>query len=168
MKQALYGYSLSRNDDMKLFTIGFSKRSAKDFFSTLKEANVQKLIDVRRRNTSHLCGFTKKHDLKFFLEECFGIAYEHIPAFAPSEQLLTDYLKQIKNRKYDAKAWHDYVRRFQIEVLSKPIVERFRKSTEKFNTVCLLCSEEKPEHCHRRLLAEHFKKHMPDVEIVHL
>jgi uncharacterized protein (DUF488 family) len=84
---------------MKLCTIGFSKRSAKDFFSTLKEANVQKLIDVRRRNTSHLCGFAKKPDLKFFLEECFGIVYEHIPEFAPSEQLLTDYFKQIRTKQ---------------------------------------------------------------------
>lgn len=168
MKQALYGYSESWNSDIKLFTIGFSKRSAKDFFSILKEADVQKLIDVRRRNTSHLCGFAKKPDLQFFLEECFGIAYEHIPEFAPSEQLLTDYLKQIKNRKYDTIAWHDYVQRFQNEVLSKPIVDRFKRSIGNFDTVCLLCSEREPEHCHRRLLAEHFKKHMPGIETIHL
>ena len=153
---------------MKLYTIGFSKCSAKDFFSNLKEASVQKLIDVRRRNTSHLCGFTKKSDLKFFLEECFGIAYEHIPEFAPSEELLTDYLKQLGKKKYDNRAWHDYVQRFQNEVLSKPIAGRFKKSTENFNGICLLCSEKEPDYCHRRLLAEHFKKHMPDVEIVHL
>ncbi len=153
---------------MKLYTIGFSKCSAKDFFSNLKEANVQKLIDVRRRNTSHLCGFTKKPDLKFFLEECFGIAYEHIPEFAPSEELLTDYLKQLGKKKYDDRAWHDYVQRFQNEVLSKPIVGRFKKSIENFSSTCLLCSEKEPDYCHRRLLAEHFKKHVPDIEIVHL
>ena len=69
---------------------------------------------------------------------------------------------------YAPTAWHDYVRRFQNEVLSKPIVERFKKSIENFDTVCLLCSEREPEHCHRRLLAEHFKKHMPSIETVHL
>ena len=153
---------------MKLCTIGFSKCSAKDFFSNLKEANVQKLIDVRRRNTSHLCGFTEKQDLKFFLEECFGIAYEHIPELAPSEELLTDYLKQLGKKKYDNRAWHDYVQRFQNEVLSKPIAGRFKKSTENFNSICLLCSEKEPDYCHRRLLAEHFKKHVPDIEVVHL
>jgi uncharacterized protein (DUF488 family) len=153
---------------MKLCTIGSSKRSAKDFFSALKEANIQKLIDVRRRNTSHLCGFTKKSDLKFFLEECFGITYDHIPEFAPSEQLLTNYFKQIENKKYAPTAWEDYVQRFQDEVLSNPIVERFKKSIKNCNIVCLLCSEQKPDHCHRKLLAEHFKKHLPDIEIVHL
>jgi len=154
---------------MKLHTIGFSKRSAKGFFLSLKEANIQKLIDVRRKNTSHLCGFTKKLDLKFFLEECFEIFYEHIPEFAPSEKLLKDYLERLGNKKYDSEAWNDYVHKFNHEVLSKPIVTRFKNASDSFNNIlCLLCSEEKADHCHRRLLAEYFQKKLPDIEIIHL
>ena len=33
---------------------------------------------------------------------------------------------------------------------------------------CLLCSEDKPHHCHRRVVAEYFKQHWGDVEIEHL
>jgi uncharacterized protein (DUF488 family) len=33
---------------------------------------------------------------------------------------------------------------------------------------CLLCSEEKPHHCHRRLVAEYLQQHWPDVQIEHI
>jgi hypothetical protein len=33
---------------------------------------------------------------------------------------------------------------------------------------CLRCSEEKPHHCHRRLVAEYLKGHWQDVEIEHI
>ena len=153
---------------MKIFTIGFSRRSAKDFFSCLKNANVEKLIDVRRRNTSHLCGFTKKLDLQYFLEDCFNIAYEHIPEFSPPEKLLKDYLERLGNKKYDLDAWNDYVQRFQNEVLSKAILARFEKVTGTYVNVCLLCSEEKADYCHRRLLAEYLSKSLSNIEIIHL
>ncbi len=153
---------------MKLFTIGFKGRSASDFFTTLKKNGIQKLIDVRRKNISQLSGFTKGLDLKFFLEECFGISYEHRPDFGPSEELLDNYRKQLGSKKKDAAAWFFYVSQFQKEVLSQPITEQFQKSTENYDCVCLLCSEEKTDYCHRRLLAEHFKNHLTNIEIYHL
>ena len=33
---------------------------------------------------------------------------------------------------------------------------------------CLLCSEDKPHHCHRRLVAEYLKDHWGDIEIAHI
>ena len=33
---------------------------------------------------------------------------------------------------------------------------------------CLLCSEETPEHCHRRLVAEYLSKQWGAVEIQHI
>ena len=33
---------------------------------------------------------------------------------------------------------------------------------------CLLCSEDKPHHCHRRLVAEYLKQQWGDVDIQHL
>jgi len=153
---------------MRVLTIGFKGRSAEDFFSTLKKAGVQKLIDVRRKNRSQLAGYTKEPDLKFFLEECFGIAYEHVPDFGPSEELLKEYQNRLGKKKKDDTAWAYYVERFQDEVLSESIVDRFRQATNNLNTVCLLCSEETADRCHRRLLAEYFAEHIPELNVEHL
>lgn len=152
---------------MKLFTIGFKGRSAENFFRTLKNAGVQKLIDVRRKNASQLAGFTKGPDLRYFLQECFGIAYEHIPEFGPSEELLKEYQTRLGKKKKDDAAWDYYVEKFSNEVLSQTIFERFQKTTLGYEFVCLLCSEQNSERCHRRLLAEYFKKHLPNMEIEH-
>lgn len=153
---------------MKVFTIGFKGRSAGNFFTTLRDAGVQKVIDVRRKNASQLAGYTKGPDLKFFLEECFGISYEHIPEFGPSEELLEEYQNRLGKKKKDDAAWTYYVGRFRDEVLSQGIIDRFQKATAGCGSVCLLCSEEDAERCHRRLLAEHLKEHLPDSRIEHL
>lgn len=157
-----------RDINMKVFTIGFKGRSAENFFLTLKKASVQKVIDVRRSNASQLAGFTKGRDIKFFLQECFGISYEHIPEFGPSSGLLKEYQTRIGKNKKDNRAWAYYVAKYQGEVLSQPIIKRFQRAISGFDVVCLLCSEETADRCHRRLLAEHFKKDLPNLEIEHL
>ena len=65
---------------MTIFTIGFTKKSAKDFFGKLQSSGVRRLIDVRLNNTSQLAGFTKRDDLKFFTATICGIDYLHLPA----------------------------------------------------------------------------------------
>jgi len=153
---------------MRVLTIGFKGKSAKEFFGALKGAGVQKLLDIRRRNVSHLAGFTKGRDLQFFLEQCFGIAYEHAPQFGPSEELLKEYQSRLGKKKQDDDAWAYYVERFRDEVLSRPIGEEFMQIADGFETVCLLCSEETADRCHRRLLAENLSACLKDVEIHHL
>jgi uncharacterized protein (DUF488 family) len=152
---------------MKLFTIGFKGRSAENFFRTLKNAGVRKVIDVRRNNASQLAGFTKGSDLRYFLQECFCIAYEHIPEFAPSKELLKEYQMRLGKKKKDDAAWTYYVEKFSNEVLSPTILDRFQSATVGFESVCLLCSEESAEHCHRRLLAEYLEKHLLNIEVEH-
>ena len=97
---------------MKVFTTGFQDRSAESFFLTLQKAGIQKVIDVRRKNTSQMTGYAKEPDLKFFLENCFGIACERILEFAPSEELLNEYRIRLGKKKKDNAAWADYVERF--------------------------------------------------------
>jgi uncharacterized protein (DUF488 family) len=152
---------------MKLFTIGFKGRSAENFFRTLKNAGVQKLIDVRRKNASQLAGFTKGPDLRYFLQECFCITYEHIPDFAPSEELLKEYQTRLGKKKKDDAAWAYYVEKFSNEVLSQSTIEHFQKAVSGCESICLLCSEENAERCHRRLLAEYLEKHLPNIEVEH-
>ena len=153
---------------MRICTIGFRGKSAREFFGLLKKAGVQKLLDVRRRNQSQLAGFTRGRDLAFFLEECFGISYEHVPLFAPSEELLHGFHARLGKRKCDDATWAWYVEQFAREISDKPIVERFLAAPKGSEVVCLLCAEETAEHCHRRLIAEHVAERMEGVVIEHL
>ena len=153
---------------MRICTIGFRGKSAKEFFGLLKKAGVQKLLDIRRRNQSQLAGFTKGSDLGYFLKECFGIKYDYIPLFAPSEELLDGFHCRLGKRKCDEATWAWYVEQFTAEISDKPIVERFAEATKGAEVVCLLCTEETAECCHRRLIAEHVAARVEGVDIEHL
>lgn len=144
---------------MKLFTIGFTKKSAEEFFELLKKNKVRVVIDTRLNNVSQLAGFTKKSDLKYFLSQVGGIEYAHMPILAPTKDILDAYKK-------DGGDWATYERKF-IDLISSRGIEN-KISKEMVSDGCLLCSEEKPHHCHRRLVAEYLKQKWGDVEISHL
>jgi uncharacterized protein (DUF488 family) len=143
---------------MKLFTIGFTKTSARDFFSRLSKAHVQKLVDVRLNNVSQLAGFAKKDDLRYFSKSLCDIEYEHLPELAPTQDILDDYKKS-------KGAWSVYAEKF-LDLMARRHIENIDRS--RLDGGCLLCSEDKPHHCHRRLVAEYLKSKWGDVEIEHL
>jgi uncharacterized protein (DUF488 family) len=154
---------------MRVCTIGFSGKSAETFFETLRNAGVEKVIDIRRSNNTLYSGFTRSRDLPYFLEHLCGIAYVHEPEFAPSLALLRDYQKQPKNKRANTDAWLDFENRFKDEIAHRPIMPLFQQHTSGTNTVCLLCTESTPDHCHRRLLAEYIEQGNDDaIEILHL
>src|SRR5580704_13024073 len=128
---------------MKIFTIGFTKKSAETFFTELKDAGVRRLVDVRLNNVSQLAGFTKKDDLRYFTREICGIEYVHVPILAPT----ADILDAFKKHKGD---WRVYEEKF-LDLMGWRRVEE-TVSQEMLDGGCLLCSEEKPDHCHRRLV----------------
>ncbi len=145
---------------MKIFTIGFTKKSAEVFFTRLRTAGVRRLIDVRLNNISQLAGFTKKDDLRFFTKEICKIEYVHIPELAPTSEILDPY-KKAKNGD-----WELYERQF-VDLMQRRHIES-SLSREILDGGCLLCSEEKPHHCHRRLVAEYLREHWGDIEIEHI
>jgi uncharacterized protein (DUF488 family) len=145
---------------MKLFTIGFTKKSAETFFTRLKTAGVQRLIDVRLNNVSQLAGFTKKDDLRYFTKAICNIDYVHLPELAPTAEILDAY-KKAKNGD-----WELYERQF-LDLMRARHIEN-TTSREMLDGGCLLCSEEKPHHCHRRLIAEYLKEQWREVEIEHI
>jgi len=145
---------------MKIFTIGFTKKSAEIFFTRLTDAGVKRLIDVRLNNVSQLAGFTKKNDLRYFAKAICGIDYLHLPDLAPTADMLDAYKKA---RNPD---WQEYERRF-LDLMRSRQIER-TISREALDGGCLLCSEETPHHCHRRLVAEYLQEHWPAVEIEHI
>jgi len=143
---------------VKLFTIGFTKKSAETFFSKLKNAGVKKLIDVRLNNVSQLAGFAKKDDLRYFTKKICGIEYEHISQLAPTQDILDEY-KKSKGE------WSTYERKF-LDLMASRHIEDI--DPQRIDGGCLLCSEDKPHHCHRRLVAEYLRANWLDVEITHL
>lgn len=147
----------------RLFTIGFTKKDAKRFFSLLKDAAIDVVVDVRLNNGSQLAGFSKYPDIKYFVEEILNGEYISDKSFSPEESTLKDY----KNGKID---WEEYVVRFEQTMAERNIesyiLERYGESVKTHN-LCFLCSEDTPEQCHRRLIAEIFAR-LFDKEIVHL
>lgn len=144
---------------MKIFTIGFTKKSAEEFFTRLRDADVRRVVDVRLNNTSQLAGFAKARDLAYFLDAIAGIGYAYIPELAPTKALLDGFVK-------DKGPWSDYERGFVQLLDERRVVETLSK--KQFDGACLLCSEDTPEHCHRRLVAEYLQAKWRGVEIIHL
>lgn len=144
---------------MKLFTIGFTKKSAEAFFTKLKRSGAKRVVDVRLNNVSQLAGFAKRNDLVFFLREICHMDYVHVPELAPTQDILDEY----KKNKGD---WAVYEQKF-LELMRKREIEK-RVDPAVIADGCLLCSEDKPHHCHRRLVAEYLKSHWGDVEVSHI
>jgi uncharacterized protein (DUF488 family) len=144
---------------MRIFTIGFTKTSAEKFFSRLREAHVKRLIDVRLNNVSQLAGFAKRDDLRYFLASLCSIEYTHRPELAPTQSMLDAYKK-------GGGTWDGYALQFLNLIESRRIEEAVPRP--ELDGACLLCSEDKPHQCHRRLVAEYLSKKWGDVEIVHL
>jgi uncharacterized protein (DUF488 family) len=144
---------------MKLFTIGFTKKSAEIFFSKLRASGAKRVIDVRLNNVSQLAGFAKRNDLEYFLREICNMDYVHVPALAPTQEMLDRY-KKAKGE------WVVYEREF-IELMTKRQIESSISEALIYEG-CLLCSEEKPTHCHRRLVADYLKERWGDLEIMHI
>lgn len=135
--------------NIDLYTIGFTKKTAEYFFSKLKQSGVKRVLDVRLNNVSQLAGFAKKDDLIYFLRRLAGVEYTHLTELAPTRDMLDAY----KKHKGE---WTVYEEQF-LELMAQRHIED-RVSKEILDHGCLLCSEDKPHHCHRRLVAEYLQK----------
>lgn len=144
---------------MKMFTIGFTQKTAERFFELLCRSGAKRVVDVRLNNVSQLAGFAKKQDLAYFAKQICGMDYVHVPELAPTQDILDEY----KKNKGD---WAMYERKF-LELMARRQVEK-TVSKEVIEGGCLLCSEHKPHHCHRRLVADYLKQHWGDIEVDHL
>jgi uncharacterized protein (DUF488 family) len=144
---------------LDIFTIGFTKKTAQQFFEMLVKSGVRRVIDTRLNNVSQLAGFSKRDDLAYFLKTIGNIEYIHLPELAPTKDILDAYKKQ----KGD---WQTYEDQF-IDLMNKRQIEKVL-SPDLVDGGCLLCSEAKPHHCHRRLVAEYLNDKWGNVDIHHL
>lgn len=147
------------NKSINLYTIGFTKKTAQQFFETLVNSGVKRVIDTRLNNVSQLAGFAKRKDLEYFLKSIANIEYVHILDMAPTKDILDEY----KKNKGD---WETYEQKF-LQLIGDRQIEK-QISPQLLEDGCLLCSEAKPHHCHRRLVAEYLSDKLEDISIHHL
>lgn len=145
---------------MEVYSIGFTKKTAEEFFGLLKQAKIRRVVDVRLNNVSQLAAFAKREDLKYFLREICGAEYVHEPLLAPTQEMLDAY----KKRKG---SWEAYEVAFLQLMKGREIEDRLPRSL--FGVpAALLCSEESAEHCHRRLVLEYLRAKWGNIGIRHL
>ena len=144
---------------MNVFTIGFTEKTARRFFELIRSSGVKRVVDVRLNNTGQLAGFSKQADLAYFLRELCQVEYIHVPELAPTKDILDVYKKH-------GGAWSVY----EAEFLNLMERRRIDQSVAKdiVDQGCLLCSENKPHHCHRRLVVEYLQNKWGDINTTHL
>ena len=145
---------------MEVYTIGFTKKTAAEFFGGLRRAGVKRLVDVRLNNSSQLAGFTKRDDLPFFLKEICGAEYVHELLLAPTQHMLDAYRK-------NKGSWQEYERQFLGLMAERRIEVRLDRSLFEVPTT-LLCSETTADRCHRRLVLEYLQGKWGGLDVAHL
>lgn len=143
---------------MRIYTLGFSHKSAEEFFDILRDSGVRRVVDIRRSNTNQLAGFTKKDDLRYFLRVILDMPYTHELALAPSADLMHAY-------RHDEVGFDEFSKQLREEYDAGEVSSLDRSL---FDDAVLLCSEADPSTCHRLVAAEYLAEVWDDVEIVHL
>lgn len=148
-------------ENIDLYTIGFTRKTAEEFFKILENSCIDLVLDIRLNPNSQLSGFAKSKDLKYFLK-LFNINYEHNLNFAPTKELLTGYRKKEIN-------WENYEKIYSNIVKKREAEKIFEHYKRNYSSICLLCSEAEADFCHRRLLAEYLKNYYEEkIRIIHL
>ena len=145
---------------MEIATIGFTRSSAESFFGRIEASGIRRLGDVRLNNTSQLAGFAKKRDLPYFLDHICGVEYVALPVLAPRDDMLKAYRGGVL-------PWAEYERQY-IALLDERDVATVLQRSSLEPGIVLLCSEDLPDRCHRRLAAEYLKAAWGDITIRHL
>ena len=144
---------------INIYTIGFTKKSAQQFFETLTKNGIKRVIDARLNNNSQLAGFTKKADFEYFLNKITNIEYVHLLELAPTSEILDTYKK-------NGGDWQTYERQFLSLMQQRAIEKQFSPDT--FDSGCVLCSEPTAKNCHRRLIVEYLQQKWNNINIQHL
>jgi uncharacterized protein (DUF488 family) len=145
---------------LHIYTIGFGKKTAPEFFGALRQHGIKRCVDVRISNTSQLAGFTKRSDLPFFLQELCGADYLAEPLLSPT----LDLMRGFRQGRTD---WSDYERGYLALLAERKVEDRLDRRIFDAPSV-LLCVEPTPEHCHRRLIVDYLQRKWGDVTVEHL
>ena len=129
-----------------LFTIGYEKAALGEVLRTLKQADVELLIDTRAVAASRRAGFSKRM-LSASLEEQ-GILYLHLQKLGtPAEG------REAARSGNFKKLWQIYAKHIKTKAAQEEL-NALEALLREGRRVCLLCYERNPEECHRSRIAE--------------
>ncbi|MFA6461000.1 MAG: DUF488 domain-containing protein [Candidatus Woesearchaeota archaeon] len=88
--------------------------------------------------------------------------HEHLQQLAPPLRLIGSYYKR-------GLSWEEFELRYLEHIRQSEIRDQVQKLAQRslLEDITLLCIEETPEHCHRRLLAEECQRYQPTLTIEH-
>lgn len=137
---------------INLFNIGFTRKTAEEFFGILKDNKIDCLIDIRLNPNGQLSRFAFEKDLPFFLDKLVnGCKYVHRVDLAPENELL----KEVRTKgSAMSKEYKLFEKAFKQQLESESKIENFVERFKKYQNVVLLCSEPTTEKCHRRIVSE--------------
>lgn len=141
---------------MRIFTIGYEGTTVPEFVAALKQAGVERLIDVRALPLSRRPGFSKS-PLRAALAEA-GVEYVHLKALGtPAEG------RTAARAGRHADLERIYAGQLELPEAMAQSAQMLELAREK--TSALLCMEREPAHCHRTLLLNAVAD---NAEVVHL
>lgn len=144
-----------KRDKAGIITVGYEGLSIDEFLMELIQERVQVLADVRKNPWSMKFGY-KKHTLNIFCRN-IGIEYINYPSLGISGA----HRKNLKAKKdYDI-----LFKRFRRELIKKENELRTLIQMGEKKRIALMCFEENPAYCHRRILAEELIKMGSEVTI---
>lgn len=128
-----------------VWTIGYERLLPPALVAELQAAGVQRVLDVRYRPQSRRPGMSKTR--LGHLLEAHGIAYEHRRALGTPPDLRHDF-----HAGRIAQARSGY--RAYVEAHAPAALDALAADVEHGPPTALLCLEEDPASCHRRVLCE--------------
>jgi len=136
---------------INLFNIGFTQKTAEEFFGILKKNKIDCLVDIRLNPNGQLSRFAFEKDLPFFLDKLVnGCKYVHRVDLAPPNELL----KEVRTKGSDMnKDYKLFEKEFNQYLEKKSNIGNFVEQFKNCQNVVLLCSEHTTEKCHRRLVS---------------
>src|SRR5215813_8428069 len=141
---------------MRIFTIGYEGTTVPELIAALKQAGVERVIDVRALPLSRRPGFSKS-PLKASLEEA-GIGYVHLKALGTPSAGRT-----AARAGRHADMARIYAGQLELPEAMVEAAQMLELAHEKPSA--LLCMERDPAHCHRTLLLKAVAK---DTEVIDL
>jgi uncharacterized protein (DUF488 family) len=142
-----------------VWTIGYERLLPPQLVAELAAARVERVLDVRFRPQSRRPGMSKTR--LGHLLEAHGIAYEHRRALGTPPDLRHDF-----HAGRIAQARSGY--RAYVETNSAEALDLLAHDVEHGPRTALLCLEEDPAGCHRRVLCEVLAERLPGLEVVDL
>jgi uncharacterized protein (DUF488 family) len=142
-----------------LWTIGYERLLPPALLAELQAAGVQRVLDVRHRPQSRRPGMSKTR-LGDMLGD-HGIAYEHRKALGTPPDLRHDFHA---GRIATARAAY----REHVEATAPGELAELAAELEHGPRTALLCLEEDPAGCHRRVLCEALRERLPRLDVVDL